>query len=197
VRGIISTIAICGNHVAECEETLLTTGQRAGAPGWMRSFIAEASAWRRRCVLPGLFSAAFAPEPGQDDGFDGGFQQSLAERQSIIQPGAFLEFGEVQGCLAGDHLGGFAAFGSHGLDLAGDPGSAANWQEGISFTSSHVSNITFWLGSVIRRMSELQIGVCPTNTLFDLRRLTPGLICLSDQQAVRGLNRLGAGPGWL
>ncbi len=111
--------------------------------------------------------SAFASEPGEDDGFEGGLEQELGLGQGVIELGAIFKIGFGERVVSGDGLRGFAAIHSQRLELAGQAGSASDGQGSFVLACSHASNITPLRGESIQPNTELGLSVCLTR-LFPL-----------------------------
>jgi hypothetical protein len=70
--------------------------------------------------------AAAAAQSRHDDAGDGAFQKQVSFSQSVIEPGAFIEFEFIQDFLLGQSMRRFAAVGAHGFNLARQPCGTSN-----------------------------------------------------------------------
>lgn len=139
-----------------------------GGQGRMRhwTYLSVQCAFRAAGSPAAFFSNSFGPaspsKSGQDNGFDGSFEQFLGVSQGVIQARAFLQLKLVGLDSTGQLQRRPAAFGAKILDLTCDPRGAADGKQRVAFGLSHASKMAPVPCGVTQPKSEVQFSVCLT-----------------------------------
>ena len=86
---------------------------------------------------------AVPADPGEHDGSQVGFEQSVRLGEGIIEPGAFFKLVSIHIGLSEHFLGGSAALGAHRIKFKNNSGCPANRQFDVVLSLSHADSFAF------------------------------------------------------